>query len=384
MPTRPARLGRGPSKVGPLRSLAKRAIASVIALVALLCGATQSAGATAFDPSTFQSPDGAITLTQGGNYVEPYFATKALIVAQDGGLDIHNAAEAWINWVLPRQRPDGLFRRFCRAASNANADLNIDYAWRDCAPADADDSMLALWVQLLYRMAPSTGMPVEWRRSITLAAKQLAKLRNGRLGVYHISRLNHVALFMDNIEVYAALKDVARGELRLHDPAAAETDARADQLDAAIQRIFWDRRRGRFRPSMQKSRPAFYPDIVAQVYPWLADVSGPGQNPRQAWQQWRQTFGAGWIERRYDTNPWGLVALAAEKLGDTASAVCWTSQSDSLRGGSSWNVLEEAAWQSLRARFPQAQVLDPRACSGIWGAQESPTANAASGIQIQP
>ena len=53
------------------------------------------------------------------------------------------------------------------------------------------------------------------------------------------------------------------------------------------------------------------------------------------------------------------------------------SQSDSLRGSSSWNVLEEAVWQSLRARFPQAQVLDPGACDEIWSAQESPTANAA-------
>jgi hypothetical protein len=342
----------------------------------------QAFGAAAFSPATFQDPYGAITLTQGGNYVEPYFATKALIVAQDGGLDIHESAQAWIRWALPRQRPDGLFRRFCRANSNANP--NMDYAWRDCAPADADDSMLALWMQLLYRMAPTTGMPAEWQRSIARAAKQLAKLRNGRLGVYHISRLNHVALFMDNIEVYAALKDVARGQLRLHDPAAAATDACADKLDAAIQRIFWNRRTGRYRPSMQKSRPAFYPDVVAQVYPWLADLNGPGQDPRQAWRQWRQTFGAGWIERRYDTNPWGLVALAAEKLGDTKSAACWTSQSDSLRGGSSWNVLEEAAWQSLRGRFPQAQVLDPRACDEIWSAQASPTANAAPGIQVQP
>jgi|HubBroStandDraft_4_1064222.scaffolds.fasta_scaffold00964_8 hypothetical protein len=384
MPTLPARLGRGSSRAWSPRSFAKPAVISLIAPIALLCGAMHAATATAFYPATFQAGDGAITLTQGGNYVEPYFATKALIVAQDGGLDIHEAAQVWIDWALPRQRPDGLFRRFCRAATNPNANINTDFAWRDCAPADADDSMLALWMQLLYRMAPSAGMPAEWQRSITLAAKQLAKLRNGRLGVYHISRLNHVALFMDNIEVYAALKDVARGQSRLNDPAAAATDARADQLDTAIQHIFWDRHTGRFRPSMQKSRPAFYPDVVAQVYPWLVDVSGPGQDPRQAWRQWRRRFGAGWIERRYDTNPWGLVALAAEKLGDTKSAACWTSRSDSLRGGSSWNVLEEAVWQSLRARFPQAQVLDPRACEEIWDAWEGPTANAAPGIQVQP
>ena len=332
----------------------------MLAILLLLCCGPRSvsATATAFYPATLQAPDGAMTLNPGGNYVEPYFATKALIVAQDGGLDIREAAEAWIQWALPRQRADGLFRRFCRGNNN-------DEAWRDCAAADADDSMLALWMQLLYRMEPATGMPAEWRRSLALSAHQLAKLENRRLGVYHISRRNHVALLMDNIEVYAALKDVAQAQFRVDNQAAAQTDARAQHLASAIQRIFWDRRLRRFRPSLQKTHPAFYPDVVAQVYPWLADVSGPGQDPRQAWQQWKQAYGPGWIERRYDTHPWGLVALAAEKLGDGTTAACWTSQSDSLRGSTSWNVLEEAVWQSLRARLAQAQWLDPQACMGI-------------------
>jgi hypothetical protein len=188
---------------------------------------------------------------------------------------------------------------------------------------------------------------------------------------------------MDNIEVYAALKDVAQAQRRLHDPAAAATDARARQLDFAIQRVFWDRHARRFRPSMQKTRPAFYPDSVAQVYPWLADVSGPGQDPRQAWEQWKQTFGTGWIERRYDTHPWGLVALAAEKLGDTTSAACWTSQSDFLRGSSSWNVLEEAVWQSLHARFAQPQLLDPQACVGFFRGEPSVPARSSTIISGQ-
>ncbi|MGA9528975.1 MAG: hypothetical protein WBS24_12750 [Terriglobales bacterium] len=327
----------------------------LIALLTLLvCGAIP-AGASAFDPATFQTPDGAIVLNPGGNYVEPYFATKALIVASDGGLDIRESGGAWIGWALPRQRNSGLFRRFCR----------VNEEWRDCAPADADDSMLALWMQLLYRIAPDSGIPAEWQRSLALAAAQLEKLHNRRLGVYHISRRNHVALLMDNVEVYAALKDIAKAQTRLHDPAGADTDARADRLEAAIQRIFWNRRSGSFHSSMQKTPTAFYPDYVAQVYPWMADMSGPGQDPRQAWILWRREFGAGWIERRYDSHPWGLVALAAAKLGDTASAVCWSSQSDSLRGSSSWNVLEEAVWQALRARFSQSELLDPGACKAI-------------------
>jgi hypothetical protein len=339
----------------------------VVLTCALFYIGSKAATAAAFDPQTLQTPDGAIVLNPGGNYVEPYFATKALIVAEDGGLDVHQTAEAWIGWALRRQRSNGLFRRFCR--TDTNTTNNNDDDWRDCAPADADDSMLALWMQLLYRMAPPTGLPVDWQRSISLSAKQLAKLRNPRLGVYHISRRNHVALLMDNVEVYAALKDVARGQSRLDDPSAAGTDAHAEQLAAAIQRIFWDRRAQHFRPSMQKTPPAFYPDHLAQIYPWLAGLSGTGQDPREGWEQWKKAFGAGWIERRYDTHPWGLVALAAEQLGDTKSAACWVSQSDSLRGSNSWNVLEEAVWQSLRARFTQPQLLDPQVCTDLWDPQ---------------
>lgn len=326
-----------------------------IAMLAVLWAGPRLFCSVAFDPATFQQADGAITLSAGGNYVEPYFATKALIVAQDGGLDIHHAALAWIHWALPRQQPNGLFRRYCRT--------NED--WRDCAPADADDSMEALWMQLLYRMAPSGGMPSSWQRSIFLSAKQLDKLRNHRLNLYHVSTLNHVALFMDNVEVYAALKDVAQYQEKGGDPAAAATDGRAEKLSNAIERVFWDRKAKRFRPSMQKNRPAFYPDVVAQVYPWLADVSGPGQDAHKAWDQWKRTFGAGWIERRYDSHPWGLVAMAAEKLGDTSSAECWTSRSDSLRGSGAWNVLEESAWQALRAHHSQTDLLNPKACTAL-------------------
>jgi len=320
----------------------------------VFCG-TQLVFAASFDPTTFQAPDGSMALNPAGDYVEPYFATKALIVAQDGGLDVHEAALAWIDWALPRQRPNGLFRRYCRR----------DGEWKDCAPADADDSMLALWMQLLYRMAPSSGMPTGWRRSVAVSQRQLEMLRNRRLGVYHVSQRNHVALLMDNVEVYAALKDVARVQLQLNDPSGKTTEEQANQLGIDIQRVFWSRRANRFRPSMQKTRPAFYPDVVAQVYPWLAGMSGPGMDARQSWKQWKRSFGTAWIERRYDSHPWGLVALAAEELGDNSTAACWTSQSDPLRGSDSWNVLEEAVWQSLRAQLSQVQLLNPNSCNGL-------------------
>jgi len=309
-----------------------------------------------FVPQNYCWPDGALVLQTNGDYVEPYFATKALVVAQDAGLDVRQSAQAWINWALAHQRPDGRFDRYCRKPGQD---------WKRCGPADADDSMLALWLQLLYRVAPDSGIPAEWQESVAKARAQLAKLRNNRLEVYNVSERNHVALLMDNVEVYAALKDIAAAQSRFGDEQSADaTSQAAESLAAGIHRVFWDERDHWFRPSVQKNKPAFYPDAVAQVYPWLAGLP-VSEDPRAGWESWRNRFGSAWLETKYDPHPWGLVALAAVKEGDESSAVCWLSHSQSLRYSSRWNVLEEAVYQGLQHWLGRQQLADATACSKV-------------------
>src|SRR6185312_16366313 len=178
---------------------------SIVVLFCTFLAVCASGSAPEFDPNGYQLPDGAVTLHYRGDYIEPYFATKALLLAEGAGLDVREPVQKWITWLLPRQEKDGSFGRYCRKG-NQN--------WRLCAPADADDSMLALWLQLLYTNAPDSGIPVEWQASIERAEKGLDSLRNARLGVYHVSRQNHVALLMDNVEVYEALVAIARAQQR--------------------------------------------------------------------------------------------------------------------------------------------------------------------------
>jgi hypothetical protein len=308
-----------------------------------------------FSPKHYQSADGALLLQTDGDYVEPYFATKALLVAQDTGLDVRSAGLAWIQWGLSHQRKDGRFERWCRKQKEN---------WHACAAADADDSMLALWLQLLYRMAPDSGIPIAWKSSVEKAHKQLAKLRNVRLGIYHVSGNNHAMLFMDNVEVYSALKDIGHAQHRFGDEAAANaTDTEAKKLASAIQHVFWDGHNHRFRPSIEKTRPAFYPDVVAQVFPWLADLPVPGEDEHAAWTDWKQKFELAWLETRYDTHPWGLVAVAALKVGDNGTAICWLSRSEPLRYSTRWNLLEEAAFQGLENKLGAGRAAGPVACS---------------------
>jgi len=313
-----------------------------------------------FTPQDYQLADGAVVLDTNALDVEPYFATKALIVAQDAGLDIRDAGMAWVKWLMPRQKNDGRFERYCRKGSEP---------FHACRAADADDSLLALWLQLLYRLAPDSGIPAEWQQSASKAEKQLARLRNSRLGIYHVSTWNHVALFMDNVEVYSALRDIAEAQARFgNHSAATATKAQADKLAAAIQHVFWDDRNQRYRPSIQKSNPAFYPDVVAQVFPWTEEMPTPDQDPHSAWSNWRSKFAPAWLENKYDPHPWGLVALAAMKLGDESTALCWLSHSQSLRYGKSWNVVEEAVFQELEHRLEnQPTASDPAACRRAMG-----------------
>lgn len=328
----------------------------ILTLLVLLYSSSFAADAVRneFTPAHYQDPDGALVLQTDGDYVEPYFATKALLVAQDTGLDVRNAGLAWIRWGLAHQRKDGRFERYCRKQKEK---------WHACSAADADDSMQALWLQLLYRMAPDSGIPAEWQSSVQKAHKQLAKLRNARLGIYHVSSSNHAMLFMDNVEVYSALKDIAAAQRRFGDQAAAnQTESDAKNLASAIKHVFWDDHHHWFRPSIEKTKPAFYPDVVAQVFPWLADLPMSGEDERAAWNDWKQKFELAWLDTKYDTHPWGLVAVAALKVGDNSTASCWLARSEPLRYSARWNLLEEAAFQGLENKLG-GERLTGVACS---------------------
>jgi hypothetical protein len=325
-------------------------------IVAMMClGAFgDAAAAPRFEPGPYQEADGAMPLHARGDVVEPYFATKALLAADVAGLEAREAARRWVAWAHARQRFDGRFERYCRDGQ----------VWRACGDADADDAMLALWLELLYRLAPDAGLPVEWRTSVQTAEAHLASLRDPTRGVYRIARSNPSALFMDNVEIHAALKSIARDQLRLGDARRArETDLQAAYLARDVLTVFWRAEAGAFLVSTQE-RPgqAFYPDVVAQTYPWLLDLPTPAGDPRPAFAEWRRRHGAAWLSLRQDDYPWGLVALTALELGDAETARCWLGRAAPLRFGRRWNVLEEAIHQTLVARFGAPPPGPPPAC----------------------
>jgi hypothetical protein len=300
-------------------------------LTSIPCGGT-------LDLSSYQHSDGSITVRAGGPFVDPYFPTKALIVAHDAGLDIRAPALAWIDWLRARQRPDGRFARYCGGTST----------WTVCGEEDADDAMLALWMQLLYTMSPSEGLPGAWMATAIAAESYLDTVRDPSRGVYQISRAQPTALFMDNVEVYAALRESAAAWLRYGDQGhARRLAASADGLAVAIERTFRMGERSEFIASTQtRSTPVFYPDVVAQTYPWLLGFPSHQPEHRHEFRLWLRKYGDQWTSAELDY-PWGLVALTAAKVGERDPAVAWRRRVAPLRGTLRWNVLEEAAFQSL-------------------------------------
>lgn len=324
-----------------------------IACCAAACGFALHASAAELRlDGLYQRPDGAITVRVNGAGIDPYFAAKALLAAADARLDAHQAALAWIAWLLPRQRPDGGFDRYCMKSGQYSA----------CAEADADDAMLATWIELLARFAPPDGMPAAWELSLNRAGTHLDTLLDQPAGVYRISSSRQVALLMDNVEVHSAFQALAAYYVRRADYThASPWSQRADQLETAILKVFWRGAQSGFRASTQRiSDTSFYPAKVAQVFPLLSGIRVPEQSNETIYAQWMRKYGKTWLQLAGTDFPWGLIALVAFKMNDWNTVACWHARSGPYRHGTHWNVLEESIYLAFESRI--AEPVSPARC----------------------
>jgi len=304
-----------------------------VLLLALLTmtAARAQAPANTLDLSGYQDQDGAISVLHGGASVDPYFALQALLLARDNGLDISQAATRWAHWLAPRQKPDATFDRFCRHGP----------VWAACQRADADDSLLALWLQLLDTMPRATQANARWRDSHRSAAVALRRLLDPGRGVYLVSQVYPHGLLMDNLEVWS-----------YHSAAGTPAGGQAAQaLAGAIQRTFWDRPTQRFlvstQPEQKHETPKFYPDAVAQVFPLLVGFPWlPMPQPRY-YQRWMQAHRAEWLDQVRHDYAWGLIAVLAWQQRDAASARCWLRATRDYRHSGHWTVTDDVALQIL-------------------------------------
>lgn len=321
-------------------------------LLVLAAHLHQPAGAAELTLTDYQGPDGAITTYFAGDSVDPYFAAKALLAAQDAGMTTRTAATRWIAWALPRQHADGRFDRYCMKGQR----------FVSCQEADADDALMAAWMELLVRSAPPKGMPPAWQASFDKASRYLDTLRDPNSGVYNISARLPVALLMDNVEVSSAFKAVSHYRQRHGDAAgAAGWRRKAEQLDKDILRVFWRASQGYLVSTQRREQFEFYPDAVAQIFPILGDIQPEGRPHAVTYQSWMKENRWAWLQMSEVDFPWGLVALVADKMGDKDAIACWRLRSIQFRHGKHWNVLEEALYLAFESRLSPEQAIAPPA-----------------------
>jgi len=305
------------------------------ALVTSLIHPASAAAAPALDLRGYSDAGGAITVLHGGASADPYFAMQALLLAHDNGMVIAQPAEKFVNWLLPRQKPDGTFDRFCRDAAGN---------WVACQSADADDSLLAMWMRLLETMPDKLANNPAWRKSHSISQASLAHLFQPSRGVYMVSPLVLHGLFMDNLEVWS---------LKMHSREAARR-AEAGKLARAIHATFWNPVDKRFLVSTQleqrSQKPAFYPDHVAQIFPLLVDFPLLPADARQHYRAWMQQHRSEWLNHGKADYPWGLLAVLAVRQDDKATASCWLREATPLRHSARWAVTDETAYQLLLSK----------------------------------
>lgn len=315
-------------------------------VLAVWLGHVAAAGAApALDLTGYSDKGGAITVLHGGDSADPYFAMQALLLAHDNGMDTAVPAEKFVNWLLPRQKPDGTFDRFCRDAAKN---------WASCKTADADDSLLAMWMRLLDTMPDKLGKNPAWQKSWSISQASLAHLFQPSRGVYMVSPLVLHGLFMDNLEVWS---------LKVHSRQAAQR-AEAAKLARAIHDTFWNPVDKRFLVSTQleqrSQKPAFYPDHVAQIFPLLVDFPLLPADARQHYRAWMQLHRSEWLNHGKADYPWGLLAVLALRQDDPATASCWLREASSLRHSARWAVTDETSYQLLVSRGLSAAAPEIR------------------------
>ena len=310
-------------------------VAALVFLQGLMVSKAMASTPASIQLEGYADASGAISIVKNGTTADPYFALQALLLAYDNGMDISAPAEKFIRWLLPFQKPDGTFDRFCKRTPVGK--------WEACKPADADDSLLALWMRLLEIKPALLAKEPLWAKSHAASKAALKNLYQPSRGVYMVSPVVLHGLFMDNLEVWSLKASLGKTN-------SAESKALAE----AINRTFWNPVNKQFTVSTQleqgAQKPAFYPDSVAQIFPLLVDFPLLPKPSRAYYQEWMKSNRTDWLAQGELDYPWGLLAVLAVRQGDKVTAGCWLRTVTSMRHSARWAVTDEVSLQILQHR----------------------------------
>ena len=302
--------------------------------LALVAAASINAAAQTNPPTlaAFSTGDGAYYTTIGGNTVDPYFINKSFIIAMKANAPLQTEFTQWLQWLLPRQRKDGGFDRYCFEGQQKKRNV-----WRNCMKSDADDSMASTTMEMIaiaqqkkWLAAPQQAAA---RQASINARKLLNSLHNPKTQIYKVFADTELYSLMDNAEVYDGLR------------AVGDT-ASANKLATAVRQQFYIN--SEWKPSIPDyDQKRFYPHTLAHAYLWSNSILPPKDSASTV-AHWLAINGNTWLNRSGDHFAWGLVAWALYPHAPIQAA-CWRA---SLRPFNAdkigWTVLDAFIDHSLQ------------------------------------
>lgn len=349
---------------------------------------TPSLGAAAagwpLDLSAFQRSDGALCMMPGSDWVDPYFALKALVLASTFGAQLGNSWPRFARYITTIQDGAGLIPRELGQASTAPAAKSQGLlrkqrsavSTQTRSQADADDALLALWLQAGSLLPSPAGLPASTMQESQLRAAAMLQgpLWNQTLGLTRVFQQQETYLLIDNLEVWNAVQQLARSSpwvgltaLRRRLPSAQEWSRLESRLRQGIQQQF---------PGLQTLNPAWcapaapwelrlYPDGTAAPLLWMAQRGispAASSTPSARLAAWYSVYRDVWQASIQNEYPWGLLALSAYLEGQRSIAASWVKQAATAKAQGRWHIMEEVLLQvlgQLLSRNPPSSEAPP-------------------------
>lgn len=273
--------------------------------------------------------------------VQAYQANLSVVQVLRTDPTLAPLAADWLRWQARHMRAVGqgqgvVFDHWLRAA-----DLQV----AACPPAlagpcpfvDSYDSTAASMLMVADSYHAATGDVAVLREAAVQAALRASAATVAALhqadGLTWAKPDYPVAYLMDAVEVAAGWRAWARVQQAAYGDTAgaARSVAMAQRTEDATRALLWHAPSQTWRHAVQAGAPDFsrwYADTVAQAWPLLWGVEGPRSG--DAANAWRRAsarwLGADdWSRRNVDTAGfwWPAAAVAAQCVGDTASARAW-------------------------------------------------------------
>ena len=274
---------------------------------------------------TTQRSTGALTLTPGGDSINPYFANIAMQKVVKLGSSFYGPAVRYLNWYVSKinhlSDNIGVVGTIYDHRVKNGTELPAFMVDAGLADYDSSDSYAATFLPLVQTYYQSSG-DLNWVAANLADLKIIAGAINATLqpnGLTFAKMNYRMQYLQDNVEVWRGYSDFADLLRSLGDPDAEKYRQRAELVQSGIEANLYNRSTKSYRvyaggPSTNWK--VFYPDAVSNLWPIIFNLPEAETRRSTLYQKFISNQSS-WVRNKADAFPWVSVAVAASMVGDT-------------------------------------------------------------------